>query len=147
MNRLILYLLLLLPSQLYARSYLNLDEFSLKLAKFGCNREFQTPDLLCTDYIGRVAAEFDVSLIDDLIYWRNEVHGEGTSGKFMTVGWKWDLGIKLGNLEFFWEHHSKHVMDRAQPYYWDERTQTARMIKYPVEDSYGVRIIFYKRGG
>lgn len=146
MIRLILYFLLLMPISAQARSYLNLDEFSLKLARFDCNRELQTPEILCSDYIGRVATEFDLSIIDDLIYWRNEVHGEGTSAKFMTVGWHWDLGIKLGNVELFWEHHSRHVMDQGQPYYWDEKLQSPQRIKYPVEDSYGVRIVFYKRG-
>lgn len=142
----LIFCLLFLPSQLYARSYLNLDEMSLKLTKFGCNRELQTPDIPCTDYIGRVGVQFDLSLIDDWVYWKNQVQSEGVSAKFMTVGWHWELGFNLGPIiDVFWEHHSRHVMDREQPYYWDDRTHSVQQIKYPVEDSYGIKIRFYER--
>lgn len=146
MNRLLFYFLFLLSSQAQARSYLNLDELSLKLTRFGCNRELQTPDIECTDYIGRVGVQFDLSLIDNWMYWKNQVQSEGVSAKFMTVGWHWEFGFSLSPvIDVFWEHHSRHVMDRAQPYYWDERTESPQRVKYPVEDSYGIRIRFYER--
>ena len=123
-----------------------LDRFSLKLMKFGCNREFQTPELDCYQYKGRVAAEFDLRMLNDYLYWNNEVHGEGTDAKFMTMGWHYELGLDLGKVELFWEHHSRHTLDQEQPYYWDTRMDTWKQMKYPVEDSYGIRINFYKRG-
>jgi hypothetical protein len=90
--------------------------------------------------------QFDLSLIDNWMYWKNQVQSEGVSAKFMTVGWHWELGFSLSPvIDVFWEHHSRHVMDRAQPYYWDERTGSPQRVKYPVEDSYGIRIRFYER--
>ena len=123
-----------------------LERFSLKLMKFGCNREPQTPEIYCKDYRGRVATEFDLRMANDYLFWRNEVHGEGTDAKFMTMGWHYEFGLDLGKVELLWEHHSRHTLDQAQPYYWDQRYDEMRPTKYPVEDSYGVRINFYQRG-
>lgn len=124
---------------------IELEQFSLSFTKFGCNRDHQTPDLDCYEYRGRVATEFDLRLFNDWLYWNNRVHGEGTEAKFETMGWHYELGLDLGKIQLFWEHHSRHVLDREQPYYWDERRDTWRQVKYPVEDSYGVRLIFYRR--
>lgn len=123
-----------------------LERFSLKLMKFGCNRDHQTPELDCYNYRGRVASEFDLRFVNDYLFWRNEVHGEGTDAKFMTMGWHYELGLDLGKVELLWEHHSRHTLDQAQPYYWDQYYETIRPTKYPVEDSYGIRINFYQRG-
>lgn len=124
---------------------LELQEFSLKLAKFGCNRDPQTPDLDCYQYRGRVAANFDLRLVNDWLYWNNEVHGEGTKAKFETMGWHYEFGLDLGKVRFYWEHHSRHTLDRPQPYYWDELGDSWKRVKYPVEDSYGIKLIFYSR--
>jgi hypothetical protein len=123
---------------------LALDRFSLRLMRFTCNREMQTPEIECADYYGRVAADFDVSILK-YGFWRNEVHGEGTKAKFMTIGWRWEMGIALGKVELLWEHHSRHTMDQEQPYYWNTNIQSFNQAKYPVEDSYGIRINFYQR--
>lgn len=151
-RKLVLSLLLVL---FYAQSSLaeepaklrfaTLDRFSLKLMKFGCNREFQTPALSCYQYRARVATEFDLSFFNDYLFWRNEVHGEGTAAKFMTMGWRYELGLSLGIVELYWDHHSRHTLDQEQPYYWDPYTGSWGQIKYPVEDSYGIRINIYER--
>jgi nuclear transport factor 2 (NTF2) superfamily protein len=152
-KKLVMIILLLLAgtsSAAYAEEeasgpMLALDRFSLKIMRFTCNKEMQTPDISCDDYLGRTAAEFDLSLLK-YGFWRNEIHGEGTRAKFMTIGWHWELGIRLGSqVEVFWDHHSRHVMDREQPYYWSDTQQAWRQGSYPVEDSYGIRIIFYER--
>lgn len=127
-----------------ANPALALDRFSLKLMRFTCNRELQTPEIECMDYYGRVAAEFDLSILK-YGFWRNDVHGEGTRNKFMTIGWRWEMGIALGMVELLWEHHSRHTLDQGQPYYWDTNFDGLKEIKYPVEDSYGIRINLYQR--
>lgn len=127
------------------RPYFVLERFSLQVAKFTCNRDLLTPSLECTDYKGRVATNFDLELFKHA-FWRNEIHGEGTHAAFTTVGWHWEFGFKLSpQVEIFHEHHSRHIMDRNLPTYWNERTQTLKETKFPVEDSYGVRIIFYEK--
>lgn len=123
---------------------LALDKFNLKLTRFTCNRELQTPDIECADYYGRVAAEFDLSILK-YGFWRNEVHGEGTRNKFMTIGWRWEMGVAWGMVELLWEHHSRHTLDQEQPYYLDFNTDSWKQAKYPVEDSYGIRINLYQR--
>lgn len=141
--RFMLLMLMVLSGTANAQ-YLELDKFSLKIMRFTCNREILTPEIQCEQYKGRIAAEFDLSLFD-VGFWRNDVHGEGTDSKFMTMGWRYEMGIKLGQFEFFHEHHSRHVLDQKEPRYWDEGLQDLRDTRYPVEDSYGVRIIFYER--
>lgn len=150
MNRLLLLISLFISEVAWANRWahlrlLDLEQTSLTIAKFGCNRDLQTPDIGCYQYRGRVAIEFDLRLLNDWLYWNNRVHGEGTDGQFQTVGWYYELGLDLGKVQLFWQHHSRHVMDREQPYYWDERRETWKRAKFPVEDSYGIRLIFYKR--
>lgn len=150
MSRLMLLPLLFASNFAMASSFLpkeplTLDLMALKVTKFTCNRDPQIPELECSDWRGRVAAQFDLGLLK-YGFWRNDVHAEGTEAKFMTVGWHWELGAKLGKqVELIYEHHSRHTMDKEQPYSWTPDTDYLRQNKYPVEDSFGVRIIFYKR--
>jgi hypothetical protein len=124
---------------------LQLDKFYMNVMKFGCNREFQIPEIECKDWIGRVSAEWDMTLFKHG-FWRNELHGEGAHGKFYTIGWNYEIGVKLGRqLEFYWEHHSRHTMDIEQPYYVDRRDLTTYQYRYPVEDSIGFRFKIYER--
>jgi hypothetical protein len=124
--------------------YLELDKFSLDIMKFGDNREPMTPDIKREDYLGRVATNFDISILNRG-FWRNNVHAEGTHVKFMTVGWHFDMGVKLDQFELFYSHHSRHTMDRDQPMYFDEEVGQPYRGAFPVEDSYGVRIILYEK--
>ncbi len=142
--RILLAVLMTMISGMAYGQYANLDKFSLKIMRFSCNREVLTPDIACKQYRGRVATEFDLSLFE-YGFWRNEVHAEGTMAKFMTVGWHYQMGIKLGQFELFHEHHSRHVMDQGLPSYFDTRDGSVREMRFPVEDSYGVRIVFYER--
>lgn len=141
--RWILLAVMLLSGSAYGQ-YVELDKFSLKLMKFTCNREIMTPEIECMNYRGRVSADFDLSLFDRG-FWRNQVHGEGTDAKFMTMGWRYEMGVRLGQFELFHEHHSRHVLDQDMPLYWDQDMNEPRRTKFPVEDSYGVRIVIYDR--
>ena len=121
-------------------SFIQLDKFSLQINRFTCNVEYQTPDIPCSQYLGRVSTNFDLS-IGDYLFWRNTVHGEGTHSKFMTVGWHWEFGVNLiDGLQLFYEHHSQHVMDRNQPYFYDKDRDEVYQKKFPVEDSIGLSI-------
>lgn len=46
-----------------------------------------------------------------------------------TVGWEWELGIGTEWLDVYRYHHSRHIMD-----------EVGETPKFPVQDSYGVRI-------
>ena len=119
-----------------------LDHLSLDVSKFGCNREPMTPEIPCKDYKGRVRLNWNVGLLNDVLKWRNEIHTEGTDSKLMTVGWHYVLAIPLPKgFELFMEHHSRHTMDSTQP----TIEGGTKPLRYPVSDSYGIRIIFYEK--
>lgn len=118
---------------------LDLDSFDMRAAKFGCNRDPLTPDIGCHQYLGRVATDFNLRIME-VGYWNNEVHGEGTESQFQTMGWHWELGLRLTNqISIYHEHHSRHRLDSTGPDY----NQDERSDGFPVEDSYGIRMQFY----
>lgn len=122
---------------------LDLDSFSMTAAKFGDNRDPMLPQQQQGDWTGRAAAEFNLRLAE-VFYWNNNVHTEGVSAQVKTVGWHWELGLHASKyLDFFYEHHSRHVMEGSSPQYIDPSTGIATDQKYPVEDSYGIRLKFY----
>lgn len=119
-----------------------LDRAVLDVAKFTCNRELLTPEIPCDQYKGRVRLDFDIALFNDLMYWRNSVHAEGTDNQFETIGWHYEFAIPMpGNLELFMEHHSRHNMDQENP----QPSPELYVQRWPVEDSYGIRFKLYQR--
>ena len=121
---------------------LDIDYFGMKAARFTCNRDPMSPERNCDDWKGRVSAFFNLSIIEYL-YWNNEVHGEGTEAAFKSVGWHWELGIRVHPALFLYhEHHSRHLLDedRSEELRTDEYPALKR---FPVEDSFGVRLNFY----
>ena len=63
------------------------------------------------------------------IFWRNDVHTDGTSRQVRHVGWFWEAGFPIGDkIEIFQRHHSRHVME--------EKIEDRR---FPLRDEYVVR--------
>lgn len=119
---------------------IDLDYFDMKAAAFGENRDPMTPDIEEHEYIGRVGTDFGLRIME-VGYWKNEVHTEGTRGQMQTVGWHWELGLHVSrNIDLFHEHHSRHRMDSTNVIDFD---QDGRPDRFPVEDSYGIRMHFY----
>jgi hypothetical protein len=78
----------------------------------------------------RAALDWDLS-VWKYGYWRNELHTETAGRVPKTVGWQWELGVQVGkHLDLFRAHHSRHIMDEPGP----------TRDRFPVQDSYGVRI-------
>lgn len=121
---------------------LELQEMNMEASRFGTNRDPLTPSYSDDAYYGRVAANFNLRLLD-VFYWNNYVHTEGTTSQVRTVGWQWDLGLHVSKqIDFFYQHHSRHVMDAEDPVYYTDR-DTREQIRYPMENSYGIRLRFY----
>jgi hypothetical protein len=119
---------------------LDLDYFDFRAAKFGDNRDPLTPDISPREYSGRLATEFQMRLLE-VIYWKNYVHTEGTEAKVQTVGWQWELGLRITDqISAFYEHHSRHRLDTSNP----DLDQNLKPRKFPVEDSYGIRLRIYE---
>ncbi len=143
MKSLFMFFVLLLTNPAYGWTLGTLDHLSVDVAKFSFNREPMTPDIGPKDYRGRVRVNFDLGLAGDLLKWKNQVHTEGTDAKVETVGWHYTLSIPTPwGIEPYYEHHSRHVMDAEQPII-EGRPKPE---KFAVEDSYGLRIIFFERG-
>jgi hypothetical protein len=139
MNRLLIALVMATACPARAEfRLLDIDRMSIDLSRFGCNREPLTPQYDCKDYVGRIASEFDLRLLE-YGYWRNRVHTEGIKAQVKTVGWEYEFGLRVvPELDVFYHHHSRHVMDDPLPVYQDNRQG-----KFPVSDEYGVRMNFY----
>lgn len=138
-------LILLLPAPLQAAEFrlLDVDQFSVEGSRFAENRDPMTPNTDQKEYVGRAAARFDLRLLE-VGYWRNWVHSEGVDSRFTTVGWQWELGVHVSKyIDLFHYHHSRHVMDGEQPLVFNERSTEPERNRFPVEDSYGMRLIFY----
>ena len=133
---------LLLSSPAYSWEFATTDHLSLDVAKFGCNREPMTPQVECNDYKGRVRLNFNLGLFNDLVKWKNELHGEGTDAKFETLGWHYIVSVPTPwGIEPFIEHHSRHTLDVGQP----TIAGRDRAERFPVEDSIGIKITFFER--
>ena len=122
---------------------LDVEDISMEASKFDCNREPMTPDIPCTDYLYRMAFRVDLRLLE-VGYFRNNVHTEALESQVKTVGWEYEIGLRVFPwLDIFRHHHSRHVMEGEQPRVWDIDRQALREVRYPVEDSYGIRLRFW----
>ncbi len=134
MRYLVLMLALLAPAA-YAGEYhvLNLEYYDFTYQKFKANRDPYTPDV--DNYADRASTNFRIGLLNNLMYWDNQVHTETVdTGSVKTVGWHWVLGLRVtSQIDLFSEHHSRHVMEEYRPTKNGHNT-------FPVEDSYGIKI-------
>ena len=127
-------LLIFTSAPAWGRSPVAMEHFSLQLQQFDHNRDPYVIEYT-DDWLYRVQMNADFSLLGAL-YMHNRVHTEAIrSGPVKTVGWHWELGLRLHeNVTIFHEHHSRHVMEERPP------VPEGRTRGYPVEDSYGLRI-------
>lgn len=122
-----------------------IDKVDLRYQQFKDRRDPYTPDK-DEQWGSRVGLDWDLQLLR-YGFWRNDVHAEQLQdGRVKTVGWHWFLGLRLPPLrsEIFHEHHSQHVLDQA-PLERDGDDLPQGFRKFPVEDSYGVRVHLYLR--
>ncbi len=122
---------------------LDVDSMNIEVARFKCNREPMTPQYNCADYTGRVSANFNLR-VAEVAYWDNNVHTEAIESTVKTVGWQYELGLHITkSIDLYWEHHSRHIMEGEQPLHVNERTGVVGRDRFSLEDSFGVRFIFY----
>lgn len=118
-------------------SPLNIDYLDFEASKFEANRDPYTPNTAPDYYTHRAALNFTMSIFGNL-YWAHNLHTETVPGGVKTVGWEWDLGLHLTSyIDLFKHHHSRHVVEEESDVRWKDSSG-----RFPVEDSYGVRLIF-----
>lgn len=90
---------------------------------------------------GRAAIQWRVSAMGAL-YWDNDCHVETIdNGVVATVGWKWELGLRVTKqVSIFNAHHSRHSVESMPEKRFESVSQ------FPVDDSYGIRIHFILGG-
>lgn len=143
-NRLIILIALLLSPVVQANEYklFELDEFNMELYSLADHR---TLDLPFKDqgadgesWTQGYAANFNIDLFKWAnygLYWQNKVHAESTEAQVRQVGWKYEIGVDLNQkVQLYWLHHSQHLLDGKNP-----------NGKYPLDNFYGIRTVFYKR--
>lgn len=127
---------LLLATTADGREYhlLNLEYQDVTYQKFKDERDPYVPEYdNRMDY--RVSTNFRVGMLNNLMYWDNQVHMEALdTGVPKTVGWHWVLGLRVTDqIDLFQEHHSRHVMEE------NVSTRDGKSA-FPVENSYGIKI-------
>jgi hypothetical protein len=135
----LLTILFLISSPCYARGeyLLNLEKAEFNYAHL----DPKTRDPYVPEYTGKwkekSSVKFRIGLLGGRMYWDNNVHGETVdSGVFQTVGWQWELGIRITNqVSIFHEHHSRHRLEDRPEHRFKGGSQ------FPVEDSYGIKLI------
>jgi hypothetical protein len=82
-------------------------------------------------------ADFNLNLrFAEYFRWDNRFHMDGVDSRLLHVGWEYRLILDKYPLQPFYYHHSQHALEDAP-----------RGRKFPVEDSYGLRMVFWDRGG
>lgn len=137
----IIFLTLLLTNAEPVLAYrlLDVDYLGMTAARFGCNRDPIAPQYNCGSWTGRAEVLFNFSILD-YMYWNNVVHTEGIESQVKTVGWQWELGLRLHEQFFlFHRHHSRHLMEE-ESMRWVDKDNQIRDSRYPLENSYGFRL-------
>lgn len=81
------------------------------------------------------AVNFDLELLK-YGYWDNRVHMDMDDRQVRHTGWQWELGLRVGPVDLFHAHHSRHGLEYRNP----------RGDRFPVSDQYGIRFTFVRDG-
>lgn len=69
------------------------------------------------------------------MYWNTYVHGTSDDAQYRRVGLNMTLGARITSMfNVQYEHHSQHLLDSTYPH-----------MKFPVEDSIGVKIKLFSK--
>ena len=80
-------------------------------------------------------AAFNFELrIAEYLKWQNHVHMDGTQAQLRNAGWQFELSVDKWQIQPFYFHHSQHALDSV-----------GDSIKYPLEDKYGLRFVFFQK--
>lgn len=120
---------------------LDLEKFDMEYYKIDTYRDnyapYAEPNQPGESWKDGAAVDFNLTLAaykDYRLYLDNHVHMEDTDVQVRHVGWQWEAGFDLDKANLFWYHHSQHVLD-----------DSIQGRQYPLENFYGLRVIFYER--
>ena len=111
-------------------SWLNIDESYVEYRKFQDYRNPYIPEEKNWDFMGNFHNTYSLFKV---IYWDTDLHLAANHSQVLYGGLEYRLGIHItDNLDVFKYHASDHIFDH---------TETN---KFPVQDSYGIRVYFKK---
>lgn len=111
-------------------NWLKVDESYVEYRKYEAYRNPYLPDEKGWDFRGEFHNTFSAF---NRLYWDTNLHMSMDESQIRYVGLEYYLGLRVFDwLHAVKYHHSEHVLDEPAP---DNR-------KFPVEDSYGVRVYF-----
>ncbi len=130
----ILMVLLIRSSFVQAEVY----SLNLELKRMPFQRDYFIPDETSWDH--EVSLNMDVRLpfkvsrsLPTYVFLESDVTGQFRNSRARNMWWDYTLGVSVFDwLSLVWDHRSQHTLDEK---FHD---------KYPVRDSYGVRIDFVK---
>lgn len=110
---------------------LSVDKFYIEYRNYTALRDPYFPGK--EDWKRRGEFHFNLGLLNSRIYMENNLHLTMDSTQVREAGWEYTVGVRTFKwLDIVKYHHSRHSLEAVQSQ------------RFPVEDSYGVRIFFIK---
>ena len=103
-------------------------KFQLEAKRMPFQRDYFYPDSQHWQY--HLDLLWDVRFWN--FFWENDIAAKTAEERFRDVAWEYKVGVTiLPQVDVLWHHRSQHALDYERD-------------KFPVRDSYGVRINFLK---
>lgn len=109
-------------------------QLSLELRHTKVFRDPYFPDK--SDWLGYVGLNWD-TMFWEMLFWNNKTYFYGDRSQVRKIGWEYDLGLRFDAVDVFYHHRSEHDADHGP-------AETGRISRFPLEDSYGIRINLLK---
>ena len=108
----------------------DVESLNLELKRMPYQRDLLFPDHF--DWGHEVTLNYRVSLPRARLWMESDLTAQSREARFRNLWWDYTLGLSLvDEVDLVWDHRSQHRID----YHYD---------KFPVRDSYGIRINFVK---
>lgn len=130
MFKMLFSLLILLTSQ-PAQSKIN--GLSLEIKRMLFLRHAYYPEK--SDWRGFVGLNWNISNKNDWLYWDNQSAFYGDNSQVRHIFWQYEVGFRYETVDVFYYHKSEHTADA-------NREDIGHPSKFPLEDSFGIRINF-----
>ena len=116
-------------------------KLNLELKRLPFQRDYYTPERTTWDYEVTLNMDlskelFTVGSYNIDFFLESDLTGQSANSRFRNLWWDYTVGLSiLPDVDIIWDHRSQHALD--------EKTDFAND-KYPVRDSYGIRLNFKK---
>ncbi len=104
------------------------EYLNLELKRLPYQRDYLVPEQTVWDH----EVSLNMKLELKRLWLESDLTGQTAQGRFRNMWWDYTMGLSIvPELDLVWDHRSQHLLD------WEQD-------KFPVRDSYGIRINFKK---